>query len=82
MPDIQSEIDAYVGMEKDLEIHHKGKWAVVHEGQLIGTFDTFESAAAEAVARFGAGPFLIREVGAPPMVLPASVMYHLANAKN
>jgi hypothetical protein len=28
--------------------------------------------------QFGSGPYLIRQVGAPPVTLPASVVYNLA----
>lgn len=77
MPDIDDELAAYEKMREDLELHHMGKWVLVHEGKLIGTFDKFEDAASLAVARFGRGPYLIRQVGAPPVVLPASVAYRL-----
>jgi len=43
--------------------------------KFVGDFESFEDAAAEAVSRFGRGPYLIREVGAAPMTLPASVLY-------
>jgi hypothetical protein len=29
------------------------------------------------VQKFGSGPYLIRQVGASPIVLPASVMYNI-----
>jgi hypothetical protein len=48
----------------------------VHQQQLVALYSTFEAAAEEAVRRFGRGPYLIRQIGAPPLILPASVMYH------
>ena len=69
-------IAAYEAMRSDLEAGHPGDLVLVHDRQLIGTYPTFNDAAQEAVARFGRGPYLIREIGAPPVRLPASVMYH------
>jgi hypothetical protein len=71
---IQREIDAYDAMRAELEAHHMGKHVIIKDGRLVGTFDTFDAAAREAVQRFGRTPFLIRQVGAPESVrIPASV---------
>ncbi len=77
---LQVEIATYDAMKDDLEAHHKDKWVVFHDDEFIGAFDTFDTAAAEAVRRFGVGPYLIRQVGAPPLTLPASVMYRPEHA--
>lgn len=76
MADVKENIAAYEAMRSDLEAKHPGDWALVHDLQLIGTYPTFNDAAHEAVARFGRGPYLIRQISAPPVRLPASVMYH------
>lgn len=47
----------------------------MHGERLVGTCDSFEAAAEDAVERFGRGPYPIRRVGAPPVTLPASVPY-------
>ena len=75
MTELDQEIAAFEGMSKDLEAHHMGKWVLVHDLKLIDTYESLEGAAEDAVRRFGRGPYLIRQVGAPPVVLPASVMY-------
>ena len=72
---LEAEISAYEEMEKELEAKHTGKWVVFHDRKLISLYDSFEAAAEDAVRRFGRGPYLIRSVGAPPVVMPASVMY-------
>jgi hypothetical protein len=77
MSDIETEIAAYDALKERLELEHMGKWVLFFSGKLIDVFDSFDSAAEEAVKRFGSGPFLIRQVGAPPVTLPSSVMYHL-----
>lgn len=48
---------------------------IVRDESPVGTFLDSQDAAAEAVRRFGRGPYLIRRVGAPPLTLPPSVMY-------
>jgi hypothetical protein len=75
MADLRVEIEAYERMEAELKATLNGKWILIHDGVLINSFDSFESAADEAVEKFGRGPFLIRQVGAGPATLPISVMY-------
>jgi hypothetical protein len=75
MTDVTTEIAAYENMQAELESQHMGKWVLVHNGSVMGVFDSFEAVAEDAVRRFGRGPYLIRQVGAPPVTLPASVMY-------
>ena len=75
MAEIKQEIDAYNRMRDDLETRLMGKWVLIHDGELVATHETFDAAAEEAVKKFGRGPYLIRKVGAPPVSLPASVMY-------
>ena len=65
------EIATFERRRAELEADHLGQWVV----DLLGAFDSFEIAAEQAVRHFGSGPFLIRQVGAPPVVMPASVMH-------
>jgi hypothetical protein len=75
MADVKTDIAAYVAVQEELEQKHTGKWVLFHEEKFIAVFDSFEAAAEDAVRRFGRGPYLIRQVGAPPVTLPASVMF-------
>lgn len=75
MTTLKKEIAAYEKMRSDLETEHLGEWVLVHDEKLIGTYESFAATADEAVQRFGRGPYLIREIGAPPTTLPASVLY-------
>ena len=75
MSTLTEEISAYEGMQRTLEVDHFGKWVVIHNKKLVDLYDSFESAAEDAVERFGSGPYLIRKVGAAPVTLPASVLY-------
>jgi hypothetical protein len=82
MSEIDRDIAAYEYLRDDLESKHMAKWVVVHSGELDDIYGSFESAAEEAVKKFGRGPYLIRQVGAPPVTLPASVMYHPVYAED
>ena len=81
MSTLKKEIAAYENLRSDLETEHLGEWVLVHDEQLVGTYESFEVAAAEAVQRFGRGPYLIREIGAPSTSLPASVVYRPVNVE-
>ena len=72
---IQDDISAFEAIKQELETQNMGKWVLIHDRELVAIYDTFELAAEDAVRRFGRGPYLIRQVGAPPITLPASVMY-------
>jgi len=80
MANINDDIAAYDAMRQKLEADHTGKWVLFHERSLVSIHDSFEETAEEAVRKFGRGPYLIRQIGAPPLVLPASVMYPLLDA--
>jgi hypothetical protein len=82
MAELKDDIAAYDAMKADLEAKCLGKWVVFRDRKLIGTYDSFDAAANEAVHRFGRGPYLIRQVGAPPISMPASVMYHPVHDKD
>ncbi len=77
MAEIDTELAAYEGMRGKLESEHMGKWVLVRGGQLIALYDSFESVAEDAVRKFGSGPYLIRQIGAPAVTIPASLMYHI-----
>jgi hypothetical protein len=80
MAEVDIEIEAFEKMRSALEAKHMGKWVLVKDRELIGLFEDFEAAAEEAVQRFGRGPYLIRQIGAPSVTLPASVMFPLQHA--
>jgi hypothetical protein len=76
MSELKDDIAVYEAMRSELETSKLGKWVLIYNRELAGTFDTFDAAAKEAVQKFGRGPYLIRQIGAPPVTLPASVLYH------
>jgi hypothetical protein len=74
---LEIEIRAYDAKRGELERHYKGKFVIFHGEEFIGAFDTFDAAAAEAIRRFGHGPYLIRQVGVTPPPISASLAARL-----
>lgn len=75
MAPVNEDIKIYEELREKLEAEAMGKWVVIHELKLVGIFDSLETAAEDAVSKFGRGPYLIRQIGAPPVTLPASVVF-------
>ena len=73
MKTLDADIAANEAVHQQLEAEHTGKWVVFHDGRMAGVFDSFDAAAAHAVKRFARGPYLIRQIAAPPLTLPASM---------
>lgn len=73
--ELRTEIRAFEARKTELEKTYMGKFVVFKGEELIGAWDTLDAAAQAAVLRFGRGPYLIRQVGAPKTTLPASVLY-------
>ncbi|HEX3916220.1 MAG TPA: hypothetical protein VHW60_02695 [Caulobacteraceae bacterium] len=80
MSALSEEIAAFDRSKADLEAGHFGEWVVFRDAALVGLYASFEEAASDAVGRFDKGPYLIRQVGAAPVNLPASVIYRPAHA--
>ncbi len=80
MAELDTEIATFESRATELEAHHPGKWVIIHGSEFVGAFDSFDSAAREAVRLFGRGPYLIRQVGAPAPNLPVSVYHRPLNA--
>jgi hypothetical protein len=74
MDEIDKNIAAYEKAQGELEKADTGKWVLFHRSKQVGIYGSFEDAAEEAVKKFGAGPYLIRQVGAPSLTLPVSVV--------
>jgi hypothetical protein len=79
-PNVRDDMNAYEAVSAELQAAHLGKWVVFYNRELAGIFESFETAAENAVSRFGKGPYLIRRVGAHSVTLPASVMFGALHA--
>lgn len=76
---LNENIKAYEAVQAEMEQHHMHKYVVFYNCQFIDAFDDFNNAMEDAAARYGRGPYLIREVGGGPIRLPASLTYRLAD---
>lgn len=77
---LNDEIAAYDKLRAELEANYMGQWVLLFGGNLIGVYDSFDGVAVDAVRQFGRGPYLIRQVGAPAVTLPASVIFNVRHA--
>jgi hypothetical protein len=79
---LDTELKAYAKEAIRLEAAHPGRWVVFNGPALVAVHESFEAAAEEAVRKFGRGPYLIRQIGAPPIVIPASIAGHMPHDDN
>ena len=78
---LKTEIAAYESMRESLHKHHEGKFVVIKGDALHGAYDTFDAAARAAIAAYGKGPYLIREVREPTvMPMPSSADFRPVHA--
>ena len=77
---LETELRAFERMLPELMKTHPNKFVLFKGPDFIGAWDTLDAAAAQAVLRYGRGPYLIRQVGAPASTLPASVLYRIPSA--
>jgi len=59
---IDREVEAFEEKLEDLLTEHEGKFALVKDGAVIGTFDNEGDAYTEGVKRFGEDTFLVRQI--------------------
>ena len=52
----------YEAQKPTLLAKHSGQFALVHGGDLVGTYTTFAEAYTEGVTRFGLDAFLVQEI--------------------
>lgn len=82
---LDRDIESFKAMKKELLNHHAGKFVIIYNSKLQGSYDTFDAAAEEALRQFGKGPYLIRQVtnGDDETInISASVAYRIVNGSN
>ena len=78
---LSREIATYDRLREQFEAEHPGEWVVIHGEDIAGYYESFDAAAKAAVGRFGSGPYLIREIGAPPLRVRVSALHVPATAE-
>ena len=73
MNTLEENIKAFEKMNDELKSKHMNKWVLFYDCKLIDIYDSFENASNYAIKQFGSGPYLIRQVGAQPIILPVNV---------
>jgi hypothetical protein len=81
MAALDAELAAYHQQANQLGACHFGKWVVFKNATLVAVHDSFDRAAKDATSRFGRGPYLIRQVGSSPVIIPAALAYRPDNEK-
>ena len=59
---LEKEFGYFNSIRADLVKNHEGKFALVKDETVIGTFDQAESAYRAGVAQFGTEPFLVKQI--------------------
>ncbi|MBI1407483.1 MAG: hypothetical protein GC145_15335 [Caulobacter sp.] len=78
---LREDIAAFDEMQTELARDHDKAWVLFHKGRFQGAYAAFDDAAAMAIERFGTGPYLIRQVGAPRSVqLPGGMIFTPSHA--
>ena len=77
---LSENIVAYEQVRNELEADKWGRYVVFYDGNMQGDFPDFSEAMQFACQRWGRGPYLVRQVGRPPFVLPASIQYRRLHA--
>ena len=80
---LDDNIATFVSMSEQLNQHYSGKFVLIYDANFVASYDNFDNAARAAIQRYGKGPYLIRQVGAPTtMPMPASVAHRPIHAHN
>ena len=74
--ELSVEMALYEKRRAEFERDHKMEWVVIHGDQVVGIFADFQDAARTAVEKYSRGPYLIEEIGSPPLPMPASLLHN------
>ncbi len=68
---LASELQFYEEHRESLANDHPGRFLLIHDSALHGSFDTLDGALAAGFSKFGSKPFLARRAGEDAMELSA-----------
>ncbi len=71
---LASELQFYEEHREALASDHPGRFLLIHDSALHGTFDTLDGALAAGFSKFGSKPFLARRAGEGPIELFAPAL--------
>ena len=67
--DVLRNYAAFEAMREELEASHLGQFAVLHDGQLVGTYPSIREARTAGSAHCGIGNFSTQEIRREPIEL-------------
>lgn len=74
---LDREMHTFGQHRQQLEESHPGEhWVLIRGETIVDVFPDFQDAARHAIAEFGAGPYMIRQIKTRPVVLPSSIMLY------
>ena len=76
---LMENIESYESMLGKLETELWDEWVVFYDRELVKIGESFQEVAEFALVNYGRGPYLIRQVGEPPITLPSYAIYHPIN---
>ncbi len=65
---LEKELALFESKKDELLKVHPGKFALMHEEEFVGAFDTAENAYEAGVLKFGKSPFLVKKISQEPEV--------------
>jgi hypothetical protein len=65
MPALDQELKTYAEKEEELKRSAPGKFVIIKDSEVVGSFDTVEAALTEGTRRFGLEPYRVRQVRHP-----------------
>lgn len=77
---LKKELATYDRELERLKREHAGKYVLIKGENVVGTFDTFATAAGEGLRLCADEPFLVRKIGSEAPALPISLIYGLTRA--
>ena len=73
--ELKRNIAAYEALREDLERTRHGRFALLHDGNLVNVLNDRWDAYLVGRERFGEGRFSITKIGEPPATLGAATLY-------
>jgi len=73
---LTADIRAFEQLREKLERKHPDEFALFFQGELVGIYPDFDSAAKVALSKSKSGPYLIQQIGSP-IGLDADTARHL-----
>jgi hypothetical protein len=61
---LEKELETYNRKLQELKADHEGKFVLIHGGEVVEAFSSYEDAIKAGYSQFGLSPFLVKQVHA------------------